>query len=263
MTAADDPPSDGHPQERMIAGRGRVPSGSGLILALVVPVIPTCVTILNRLPANTHLGLAATWQFLDIALLIAFVRRSEAGDWVSLGVRRFAFADVIAVIGACLFWLTADGLITRVCVHRLPFTTVIQAIRPERSALTGLPGFAPYPNLASTAFLLTGAIMEELGSRAYLIERMRSRGIWFAGAASLGASVLMHIPAWGLDAFWRAPNLALLIILYIFRPSLIACSITHFIIDILIEYPGAVPPQVLLWRFRLEGLRPGFAGHAH
>jgi hypothetical protein len=238
------------------------PSLAGLILVFAYPVIPVLIPNLNRLPADTFIAIVVVWQTLDVVLLAATVRCHERAGWSSIGIGRLGLADPAAVIGATLVWLRLHGFLVLLFARRANSAAGILTAHAAASTIrAGLPGAAPYPTAAYTLFLLTGAIMEEVGSRAYLIERLRARGLWFAAAASLGASLILHLPAWGIDAFWRIPNLVVLVILYVCRPSLAACSITHFIIDILIDYPGAVPARVLLWRLRLEGLHPGFASH--
>jgi uncharacterized protein len=78
-------------------------------------------------------------------------------------------------------------------------------------------------------------IAEEVGFRGYAMERIEE----LTGSKLLGASVpfvvnvLVHAPVWGLYGMLvKAPILALLVALYLWRRSLPACVLAHLLIDI-------------------------------
>jgi membrane protease YdiL (CAAX protease family) len=84
------------------------------------------------------------------------------------------------------------------------------------------------------AIISADVVFEELITRAYLIERMTMflGSIWIAGAISFLVSLALHVPGRNFyEALLRAPLILVLVAMYMYSRSLIACSLLHFLVN--------------------------------
>jgi membrane protease YdiL (CAAX protease family) len=94
------------------------------------------------------------------------------------------------------------------------------------------------------------ALVEEIGSRAYVIERFSEMtgSMAVGGAVSWMVSVAMHVPFWGgAEAMQRGPWLLVYVCFYVWRRNLWASTLLHAISEAAIWLPLLVlaPPTII------------------
>jgi membrane protease YdiL (CAAX protease family) len=193
---------------------------------LVIPELPGALARLAGLsPAPTYAAAAIVGSLLDATLLLVLVRYWERRRWDSVGVKMISPRDVLIAYVVWLIELRAMRLTGRMVRWHIP----LLGDPPPPSFSLALVG-DPF-NFARIA---TSAAAQELGTRAYIIERFRalSGSIWIAGAVSLLASVILHVPGWGLQgAVARAPIQLVLVLLYLWRRNLPLCVLVHVLVN--------------------------------
>jgi membrane protease YdiL (CAAX protease family) len=212
---------------------------SGFAAALLVIVVPefrnTLVSSTQKLsellvsvalvsPKSTELCCYVLRFLLNIIAVLLIVRFWERRDYGSIGLSKPLSDDFFAGVAA---WFLFDAILRL----RIAYGRVIAAIGWSDIAPADL-GFSSESWLL--AFIASDVIFEELATRAYIIERLRD----FTGSKCLGAigslllSVAMHIPGSGFrEALLRMPMLALFTGLYLWRRSVVACALSHFLLD--------------------------------
>lgn len=219
----------------------------GLFVAIVLPLVQPQRVLLRAADAFQLLvktsrfsaagAVLACSYLLDAAVLILLVRCYEEERWDSIGVRRLTPSDFLCALGTSMtafiitslrFHLSANGP-----AHHTYQRAILDLPRPLRFTI-----FA------------ADSLVEELGSHAYIIERLVSLtgNLWLAGLLSGGASLLMHCYVWGFrGAVDRACGVLLLVGLYLWRRSLVASVLAHFLIDAELSLVLMLPRQVMPW----------------
>jgi membrane protease YdiL (CAAX protease family) len=97
------------------------------------------------------------------------------------------------------------------------------------------PLLLPLPERWFVALLGSDAVFEELATRGYVIERVAgfTGRRWLGAVASLLLSVAMHIPRGESLCAGLSPALVLALFtgLYLWRRSVAACALAHFLVD--------------------------------
>jgi len=179
----------------------------------------------------------------NVVLLLLFVRLLEQKGWQSVGIRRLCCSDLLLVglafaleqrIGVKVY--RKSGLLLSLCGH-------------WDEPVGGMP------QGVDMIVMLANAALEELGSRAYLIERVLrfSGGLAMAGAVSIAISVAQHVPGHGMwGAVARAPMMSLFVGMYLWRRSFWVCFLLHFLRDIGIILAIHMP-TVVVWILKGRG----------
>jgi membrane protease YdiL (CAAX protease family) len=226
----------------------------GLCLTVVLPIADWPARLFANLPQLLHEGLgtrltsaralliAVQW-LAAVLLLVALVRLWERKSWASLGIKLPSAWDPLLVLAFFLLGFTVQ-------IHLvMPFFA-----RPR----AGFPGGAGdwewttaslyrYPGVA--LLCAADALVEEIGSRAYVVERFSEMtgSLAAGGAVSWMVSVAMHVPFWGgAGALQRAPWLLVYVCFYVWRRNLWASTLLHAISQPVIWLPllASAPPTI-------------------
>jgi len=260
-SAPNGPPS----QSRALAGsflgtgKGRqlVLTWGAIFFTVTVTAIENktwCPTIIARpLAAMTGLpwvfSLEVAWSILlvlNTAVLLAFVRYCERQPWYSIGIRMPSMKDVSFGLLAALIDILIQGRISR-----LMFGAVVPQARHSPAP------FDQIPFVAWVAFFVADALLEEIGNRAYVIERVATlTGSVPAGALlSFVFSVAFHLPSYGFKNTMRVSSMFLLLIgLYVWRRNVPCSVLAHVLINTEIAVLERLPPPLLRPLLPLIGL---------
>jgi membrane protease YdiL (CAAX protease family) len=152
------------------------------------------------------------------------VRSWERADWNSIGLSKPSSDDFFAAVATWVFFNAT-----------IPLNTAYVRLIDSTGCWHAEALLLPVPENWFLAMLATDAMFEELATRAYVIERISgfTGSRCLGGIASLVLSVAMHVPGsgGGCGALVHAPMLALLTGLYLWRRSMAACALTHFLLD--------------------------------
>lgn len=166
----------------------------------------------------------------SIVLLILVVRYWEGSEVKALGLSAPLLASVLLGIGAWLLF--------QVSTPMLLWWGRLVTMLASTSGASQLPSFDRQMwNLSEPwfyAIIAADVVFEELVTRAYLIERLTTfiGSVWIAGAISFLLSLALHMPGRNLyEALLRAPLILLLVAMYLYTRSLIACSLFHFLVN--------------------------------
>jgi len=230
----------------------RIPTIVGLCLAVLLPMlsvqarlVPSQSSAISRyIGISWHSASAISDAFellLDAGLLLLLVRYWERMGLESVGLRMPSLSDVAC---ALLFSLVNFYLIA--LRYRLKSALPLGLVPYNEGSWLSLPQPAWFTLLIADVF------EEELGARAYVIERLESwsGSRWLAGGLSWLASTLMHARSYGIaGGLRRAPMMLLLVVLYLWRRNLPTCMLAHFLIDegmaLLLRLPPTVSYRVL------------------
>jgi membrane protease YdiL (CAAX protease family) len=180
-----------------------------------------------------------------------YVRYWERNNLKALGLSSPLLRSLLLGIGAWLLFELFLPLLLR----------WEQFITPVSSATGALHGLPPLPPVDQEVWSLSegwfyvlvvaDVIFEELVTRAYLIERLTDfiGNIWLAGAISLVLSVALHILHRDFHAaLFRAPLALLLVAVYAYSRSLVACCVLHFMWDTIPMWMDRFP-WLIRWIF--------------
>jgi membrane protease YdiL (CAAX protease family) len=156
--------------------------------------------------------------------MLLIVRFWERSDRTSIGLSNTSLDDVFAAIAV---WLLFDFCQMVFLEHKDAFAaTGWIDIRPAELGI--------YSEGFFLTFIASDVIFEEIATRSYIIERIETftGRAYLGAAASLFVSVALHVPGRDLhQALLRAPMLATLTGLYLWRRNAMACALTHFLLD--------------------------------
>jgi membrane protease YdiL (CAAX protease family) len=132
-----------------------------------------------------------------------------------------------------LFFIFVFGPVAARVLRRVGRTSFDAA----KNAFTALPAWY----LGLTIVIVGGG--EEWLYRGYAIERLRALtgSFWLAGALSLAAFVLVHVPVWGLGfSLTTLISGGIFTLLYIWQRDIVALMLAHVITDLygLLVAPG-------------------------
>ncbi len=196
----------------------------GLVLSFVLPVQPgleVLIALWERLGFEEYaafIGAAAGYNLALGVAIIALVKFWEARPLESIGFRSVSIGDIGAAVVAFVF---AAFLSTSLWV-------AIHGLTPVENPYTQTV-------LGGTLLALSGSFAEEVGSRAYAIERLSDFiGSPLSGAIfALAGNLAMHVPQRGLqNVLLIAPGEGILVLLYLYRRSVWSCILAHFLLDI-------------------------------
>lgn len=191
--------------------------------------------LLNGLARGADITPSAASHLLEIAqflvcacLLIVIARYWEDERWRSIGIGTFSGRNILLAVLLPLVATRLDIVISRFVIAAPPRD-------PASHRGQWLVQFFREPHGWDVASTAADALIEELGSRAYLIERVTALTgrLWIGAGASLAVSVAMHVPLLGVSGSLAAtPTLGLLVCLYAWRRSLPACTMAHLLFDL-------------------------------
>jgi membrane protease YdiL (CAAX protease family) len=221
---------------------------SYLARILLFPELPIALAPLVGLSPLSAGGLIyVVVHVLQVALLLMLVRYWERQPWTSVGFKKISLRDGIIGLVA---WFVA----IRIAMVSARINWSISAIGPSVAAsLSDHNSPWVLGHGFGLVFITAGTIAEELGSRAYVIERFTALTgrIWFAGCISLLASTVMHIPAWGTQgALSRASTLLVFVLLYMWRRNLFLSILTHLLMNMnlfILIFVVTLPAPIRSW----------------
>jgi hypothetical protein len=167
----------------------------------------------------------------DACALVYVASLSPAGLAESLGLRRLGVADIAGALLVIAATVRSDWLI-----HSTDLLTVFGVT----AAPSGTAGTANTSTTSSAIWLTVLAIdsfWEELATRAYVIEALRSwkSSLGLGAIVSVGASIAVHAPEWGLfPALLKAPGFGLLVALYCWRRNFLTNFLCHLGFNLLV-----------------------------
>jgi len=215
---------------------------------LVFPELPSALAGLAGTSAEEGYGLANITGFLaDATLLLLLVRYWERLQWGSVGVRMISARDLFIALALWFIDLRTKTFFAR--MHW--FAPPPPPLGSAPLVLSRKLGFA---------YILAAVVVEELGSRAYIIERFMTLtgSVWIAGAISMLASIMLHVPAWGVEgALARAPALLVFVLLYLWRRNLPLCLLTHLLFDVhlyTLIFLLKLPDPIRSWLLYVTGI---------
>lgn len=208
-------------------GSNRLPviSWVGLVIALFgIPFI-------GLLSLPTRLADSPSIQFLlndlikwTVALaIVAIVIYGERASLGSIGLRRPSLSDLGIAFGLGVLALVAGILATGAAV------ALFNLSEPEMISTIGTISI-----VQRIMVILTAVITEEILWRGYPIERIATRTGSIALAAILTGAIFVavHYPSWGIvGAIPQVVFTIALVGLYVWRRNLIACMVTHGVIN--------------------------------
>ena len=224
------------------------------VAVTIVEIKTWCPTMVAKpIAAMTGLpwvfSLEIAWSILlllDTAVLLAFVRYCELQPWCSIGIRMPSMRDVSVALLAALI-----DILIQARISRLMFGAVVPHLSHSPAPFDQIP-FAAW-----VAFFVADALLEEIGNRAYVIERVAAlTGSVPAGALlSFVFSVAFHLPGYGLKNSMRVSSMSLLLIgLYVWRRNVPCSVLAHVLINTEIAVLQRLPPRLLRPLLPLIGL---------
>ena len=212
----------------------RLPAIVGLCVAVFLPMSSVLALLVPSLSSAISRSVGISWHsasaisdafglLFDAGLLLLLVRYWERMKFESVGLKMPSFFDVAS---ALLFSLANFYLIA--LRYRL------KSALPTGLGLYSQGSWLSLPHPVWLTLLIADVFEEELGARAYVIERLDSwsGSAWLAGGVSWFASLLMHIRSYGIvGGLRRAPMMLLLTALYLWRRNLPICMLAHFLMD--------------------------------
>ena len=190
---------------------------------------------------------------LGVAALLAIIQLWERCGWKTVGLKSISFTDFLAVLAISFLDLRMRALAFHLA---LPWGSAPSGHSAGDSGnrVTAV-ALLNVPWATLVGFVASDALFEELGSRAYIIERFfaLTGNMWMAAAISWAVSILAHAYAWGArGALARAPELFLLVILYVWRRNLLASIAAHMLLDLGVLI-FRLPPTLAIWILYLGG----------
>jgi CAAX protease family protein len=221
----------------------------GFLLAIVPPVVAPEVLFLKGGDAlvrfvsvsrfSATAALLLFYYLLDAALLVLVVRRGERKEWNSIGIRKANYADALSMTATCAIAFALTSLKS----HYFPGRARAHGYRKTLLIL---------PRTLRFAAIALDSMVEELGSRAYVFERLLglTGKVWIAGLLCVATAFAMHAAVWGIGgAVERTPDLLLLVGLYVWRRNLGISVLAHFLIDaelsLVLMLPKSLMPRAL------------------
>lgn len=157
------------------------------------------------------------------------VRYCEARQITELGLSAPGLRSVLIAIGAWILFGMSSPLL-------LSWGRLVTKVAVVGKVLQLPPFDRQMWNLSAPWFysiIAADVIFEELVTRAYLIERLTEfiGSIWIPGVMSVLLSLALHVPGRNFyEALLRAPLILVLVAMFMYTRSLIACSLLHFLV---------------------------------
>ena len=203
-----------------------------VVVALIfIPIFSLELAVRGQYTGGTlrYLVSVASWfsswfysEFLVTLAIIAIARWWEKDPWSSLGISRPSLADPF--LGVVAFLVYRDYLYAANSIIRDSIATNLSSFHSPH-----LPFPIAVRWLTSLAF---SVLLEELGTRAYVIERVIdfTGNRVLAGLASVLVSLTIHLPGRTLGEMFRVtPIILLMTVLYIWRRNIVPGFIAHFV----------------------------------
>lgn len=219
-----------------------------VVVALIfIPIFSLELAVRGQYAGGTlrYLVSAASWfsswfysDFLVVLAIIAIARWWEKDPWSSLGISRPSLGDPF--LGVAAFLVYRDYLYIGNSIVR-------DWIATNSSSSPRLP--LPRAALALTS-LTFGMLLEELATRAYVIERVIAftDNRLLAGLASVLVSLALHLPGRTLEEMLRVtPIILLMTVLYIWRRNLVPGFIGHFVGNAVMPLMLSPIRDLVLW----------------
>jgi membrane protease YdiL (CAAX protease family) len=176
---------------------------------------------------------------LGAGLLLVLISCWERKELRSVGITKPSLSDILIAVLCGVLNLSLMAMLYRIR------SSLLCEVLSEKLQATLLDG--------SWLFILIADVLcEELGPRAYVIERTNSwtANIWLAGSVSFLVSVTQHAYSYGLEGgMRRAPAILLLVILYVWRRNLPTSMLAHFLMDeeqwLILRLPANAMRQIL------------------
>jgi tetratricopeptide (TPR) repeat protein len=191
-----------------------------------IPISSRLALIFNNfgVPLITAIGLDdAVVKVLIVAALLLMVLYGERRSLASIGIVKPRLSDLGWGIGA---FAIGEALII-VTAFLVPHN--FSAAAETRYAM-----FARFPLWLMLLVALVNGIFEEIVARGFAVERLSEVTHSSAAGAIIALAIndAVHIPYWG----WRVslvllPGLAVFVVLYLWRRSVVPCAIGHILND--------------------------------
>ncbi len=202
-----------------------------LLLGLLIAYSPSYVNIvLGRLGVDWAFirgpPSVLLWNWLAVALLLAFVVGVERRPLASIALRRPSAQDIQ---WALVFWAVATVT-----------TGALHSIAPPPSS-AGLATVLRLSLPVIVALIVTTAITEEVLYRGYSIERLRelTGRLWLAIPISFALFVWPHVAFFGPHwLLYHGLTPVLIYALYVWRRNLWACMLMHLLGNAMLLIPA-------------------------
>lgn len=200
----------------------------GLALALLGPGIVAFLwsqSTRERPSLDASAPWLATFVFLLAAVaMIAF--HGEKLTWADIGFGRISWSSTLSGLLLALFFIFIYGPIAYWALAKIGLGSFSDA----QSLLGSLPAWY------LTITVVVVAAGEEWFYRGYAIERLQALtgSVWIAGATSLLAFAIVHIPLWGIGPSLTIGLLggSIFTALYLWRRDVLFLIIAHVIADL-------------------------------
>jgi len=200
---------------------------AGLVLALAGPGV-IALASKQATAGEVTVGQSVPWLFAFAALIAAVAAIARWGERLApadIGFGRMSLASIPSGIALALFFIVVFGPLA----YRALASTGLGGFDAALGRLSALPAWY----LALTVIVVAAG--EEWLYRGYAVERLMALtgNIWAAGAISLLAFGLAHLPLWGLG-----PSLTTLVsgglftALYIWRRDIAFLMLAHVATDL-------------------------------
>ena len=207
----------------------------GLVIALTLPITPVRQPFLYLLVTYARVSWITAWEgsgaIINTAAVLAIifiVTQWERRPAESIGWRTPRLQDVVLGIAAFVAMQQVTLISWELALKAMP------GVVADTLAVAVLSKSLPVG--VSLVASVCSAIAEEVAFRGYALERLSeiTGSKWVGAALPYLIEVLFHAPIWGIHGMLlKAPPLAILVLLYLWRRSLPANVIGHLLADII------------------------------
>jgi uncharacterized protein len=208
-------------------------AGVCLVITYGVPAVrlPLSVGVAIGLsPMEAWLVLPNAQVAIALAVVLGVVVLIERRPLASIGMRKPNLMDFLAA--SLVVGLIFPAAIAGQTLARLVHADALSA----HAAAVGTATLAKAPMWAQALTMVLAASIEEIGDRAYTIERLAelTGSVLWSSLAALIFILLAHVPFWGIPYLYLiAPGEILFVLLYVWRRNAPISVITHIVINAL------------------------------
>lgn len=214
----------------MVSGNGPLRSAStvvGLVLALIGPGVVAWVSAaMATRPESVAPRALSLLLFVGLIAVVGLLARTSDGPgFRELGFKRSSAMSVLLAVPLAAFFIFIFG----------PAAYAALATLKLGSFDTGIAALSELPRWYLALAIVIVAAGEEWLYRGYAIEQLErlTGSTWLAGALSLAAFALVHLPMWGPGpAATTLVSGGVMTILYIWRRDVLMLICAHVATDL-------------------------------
>lgn len=198
----------------------------GITIALIGPgAVALLSTAIASEPETLTPRALSLGLFLGLLVAVALIAARERLGWRDVGFRRSGWLSPLWVVPVALFFIFIFG----------PEAFALLTNLNAGSFDTGIDQFRLLPRCYLALAIVIVSAGEEWLYRGYAIEHLErlTGNAWVAGAMSLAAFVLVHLPVWGPGpAATTLVSGGILTLLYIWRRDVLMLICAHVATDL-------------------------------